>query len=95
MSFFIRYQVDVGFLPDGAGGMGVPTAQVLTFFASPSNPGGATLGNGGMANASPVPGGNGANQANFNTAVNNMLTDIEAQIAANLARIQAFATGGG
>jgi hypothetical protein len=95
MSFGLRYRVDVVYLPDGAGAMEVPSSQVLTFFASSANPGGLTLGNGPLGPASPVPGGNGANQANFNTAVNNMLTDIEAQIAANLARIQAFATGGG
>ena len=95
MSFALRYKVDVVWIPDGAGGMSVADAQVLSLFPSSSNPGGLTLPNSGMGQSSPVPGGAGATQANFNTAVTNLLTDIEAQIGTNLARIQAFATGGG
>ena len=93
--FGLRYKVDVVWVPAGAGGMQQADAQVLTFFPSASNPAGLGLPNVGMGQYSSVPGGSAPTQANFDTAVNNMLTDIEAQIAANLARIQAFASGSG
>ena len=94
MAYGLRYSVDVVVLPDGAGGMSVPTSQVISFFNSPNNPAGQTAGQ-PLGQASPVPGGDAPTQANFNTACANMLTDIEAQIAANLPRILAFNTGGG
>lgn len=94
MAYALRYQMDVIWVPDGAGpmtsligagsniGTGVGGgAQVKTIF---------------QAAAVPVPGGDAPSQANFNTAISGaMVTDLEAQIAANLAQIQGFASGGG
>jgi hypothetical protein len=43
-----------------------------------------------------VPGGDAPSAANFNTAISGaMVTDLEAQVLANLSQIQGFATGGG
>lgn len=41
-----------------------------------------------------VPGAQAPTQANFNTALTNLATDIGTQVAANLSQIQGFATGG-
>ena len=94
MAYGLRYCVEVVELPDGAGGMTVPSSQIISFFNSPGNPAGQTAGQ-PLGQASPVPGGDAPTQANFNSACANMLTDIEAKIAANLPRILAFNTGGG
>ena len=94
MAYGLRYNVDVVWIPDGAGAMSVPSSQILSLFNSPSNPAGQTAGQ-PLGQASPVPGGDTPTQANFNTACTNMVTDIEAQIAASLTRILAFNTGGG
>lgn len=96
MSFGLRARVDIVLLPDGVGGMTVPDAQVLTFFNSAANPAGITLGNGPLGPASLIPGGNAPSQANIITALNNLVTDLTAQLTpAVVARIDAFATGGG
>lgn len=96
MSYGIRYKVDVVYIPDGLGAMQVPNSQVLRFEPSSANPTGLTLGSGDAAQAAaPVPGGNVPTAANFTTAFNNMVTDLNAQVAAALARIQGFATGSG
>lgn len=96
MSFGLRARIDIVWLPDGASAMEVPTSQVLTLFNSANNPGGVTLGGGPMGPASLIPGANAPSLANIATALANLSTDIQAQITAPvLARIQAFATGGG
>jgi hypothetical protein len=95
--FGLRYRVDVVFIGDGQGGMEVANSQVLSFFPSSNNPLGLSLGNPGNAQAAaPVPGGASPTLANFTTALNDLATDIEAQLTpAVIARIQAFATGSG
>lgn len=89
MAYALRYSLDVVWVGDGANSMSVPSAQRLKLVQS------ALL---------QVPGGDAPSQANFNTAIgvtagnviaNSMASDLEAQIATNLTRIQAFATGGG
>lgn len=94
MAFGVRMKVDVVWIPDGAGGMAAPSAQVLSFF--PSTVSATGLPNTGMAQFAPVPGGDSPTAANFNTAIGNIVSDIEAQIAvaATLARIQSWATTG-
>lgn len=85
MPFFLRYQLDVLYVGIGAGPMTVPAQQVLSLFQ-------ANAPQGFVA----VPGGEAPSQANFNSAITGaMTTDLEAQIATNLARIQAFAQGAG
>jgi hypothetical protein len=95
MAFGLRYRCDVVWIPDGAGGMSVPDAQVLTLFPTSSNPTGLTA---DPQTVAPVPGGDAPTAANFATAFTNIATDLAAQLAAGtalLARVQAFATGGG
>lgn len=94
-AFAIRMKVDVVWLGAGEGGMTQAAGQVLSLF--PSTTSATGLPNTGMAQIVPVPGGAAPTAANFNTATNSAIADIQAQIAvaATLARIQAFATGGG
>lgn len=81
MAYGLRYQLSVVWLPDGAGPMTVPDAQVLTMFNS---------------SIVTVPGGNAPTTDNFDTAIEGPMTaDLEAQIDANIAQIQGFATGSG
>ena len=89
MAYGLRYSLDVVWIPDGAGPMTVPDAQRIKFVQS------------GIVQ---VPGGDAPSAANFNTAIgvtsgnviaNSMASDLEAQVLANLTRIQGFATGGG
>lgn len=81
MAYVLRYSLSVEWLPDGAGPMTVPDAQKLKLQQS---------------SLVSVPGGDAPSQANFNTAISGaMVTDLEAQVATNLAQIQAWATGGG
>ena len=89
MAYGIKYTMEVVWIGDGANQMSVPSAQKLKLFQS------AIV---------QVPGADAPTQANFNTAIgvtsgnviaNSMASDLEAQIATNLTRIQAFATGGG
>lgn len=89
MGYGLRYSLDVVWIPDGAGPMTVPDAQRLKLVQS---------------SIVQVPGGDSPTQANFNTAIgvtsgnviaNSMASDLEAQIATNLTRIQGFSTGGG
>lgn len=99
MAFAIRMRVDVVYVGNGQGGMTVPAEQVLTFF--PGGPGGTNSATGlpvpGFGAFVPCPGTDTPTAGNINTAINNAAADIEAQIAvaATLARIQGFATGGG
>lgn len=89
MAYQVRYKVDVLWVGDGQGPMGLSAnivnsaagAQVLSFFNS------TTL---------PVPGGDTPSSTNFGTAATNIATDLTTQLqsAATLARLQAFATGG-
>lgn len=100
MAYFLQYVVEVCFVPDGSGAMSVPSMQKVVF--RPSGwPGNSPTGG---ANGAQVPGGNGASQANFNQALSgststpaaaSLSLDISQQIAAQLTRIQGFATGGG
>lgn len=81
MAFGLRYTMHVVWVPDGAGPMSPPPAQALRFSQSA---------------LAAVPGGDAPTAANFNTAISGaMVTDLEAQVLASLARIQAFATAGG
>lgn len=96
MAFGLRYKVDICWIPDGAGAMEVPSSAMIQFQPSVNNPAGLTNGSGDKAQVSPIPGGNTPTLGNIATALTNLSTDIQAQItAAVLARIQAFATGGG
>jgi hypothetical protein len=90
MGYALRYSMSVVWVGDGANQMSVPSAQVLKF--TPLN---------GLIQ---VPGGDAPTAANFNTAIgvtsgnviaNSMASDLEAQVLANLTRLQGFATGGG
>ena len=94
MSFRIDYSVTVTFVGDGMGPMELPGSPAISFFGS--GLGAAPLGIPGQGGQL-VPGGNTPTAANFTTALNSMAADIAAQIAvpATLARVQAFATGGG
>lgn len=85
----LRYTLNVDWVGDGAGAMSVPSAQTKGFSQSAR-----VL----------VPGGDAPTQANFNTALSgaagtpaagSMANDLSTQIAAALAQIQGFATGGG
>lgn len=89
MSYRLRYTVNVDWVGDGAGGMTGPAAQTLAFSAT--------------IPVQNVPGGTTPTQGNFNTALSgssatptapSLANDISVQIAAKLAQIQAFATGG-
>ena len=91
MGYRLSYQVSIDFVPDGAGPMSVPTGPTLQFNNVPY-----------AVSSVVVPGGNTPTLANFNTALcgttpssGSAMFDISAQISAQLARIQAFATGGG
>ena len=97
MAFVLKYKVDIAWVPDGVSALEVPTSAVLTFFPTANNPGGVTLGSGAFAQGSLIPGANAPSAANITTALNNLVTDINAQVAAPgvLTRIQGFATGGG
>jgi hypothetical protein len=88
MAYGIRYSLDVVWIPDGAGPMTVPDAQRLKL---------------SQTAIVQVPGGDSPTQANFNTAIGvtsgnviagSMASDLEAQIATNLTRIQGWSTGG-
>jgi hypothetical protein len=81
--------MDIVWIGDGSGPMSVPSAQRLKLTQT------AIV---------QVPGGDSPSAANFNTAIgvtsgnviaNSMASDLEAQVLANLTRIQGFATGGG
>jgi hypothetical protein len=89
MAYAIKYSLDVVWIGDGASSMSVPAAQRLKLVQS---------------SLVQVPGGDSPSQANFNTAIgvtsgnvitNSMASDLEAQIATNLTKIQAWSTGGG
>lgn len=89
MAYGIKYDMVVVWIGDGANAMSVPAAQRLKLVQS------------GIVQ---VPGGDSPSQANFNTAIgvtagnviaNSMASDLEAQIATNLTKIQAWSTGGG
>jgi hypothetical protein len=81
MAYVLKYTLNVEWLPDGAGPMTIPDAQKIRFFQSA---------------LAVVPGGDAPSAANFNTAISGaMVTDLEAQVLANLSQIQGFATGGG
>ena len=89
MAFGLRYSMDIVWIGDGSGPMSVPSAQRLKLTQT------AIV---------QVPGGDSPTAANFNTAIgvtsgnviaNSMASDLEAQVLANLTRIQGFSTGGG
>lgn len=81
MAYFIRYRLEVDYVPVGAGPMTTAQQQKKTFFQ------GAPVA---------VPGGEAPTSANFNTAITGGMTaDLEAQVLAAIAQIQGFATGGG
>lgn len=107
MAYQIRYRVDVVWIPDGAGPMSVISAQKLQLgtvdFAglTVQNP---TISNPGQPTSyQAVTGGDAPAQSDFNNALTGstatptggLALDIANAIAANLARIQGFATGGG
>lgn len=80
MAYQIGYQLEVFWVPDGAGPMTQPIGSTKKFV---------------QAQFQPVPGGDAPTAANFNTAITGvMTTDLEAQVLASLAQLQGFATGG-
>ena len=86
--YLLKWSVNIVWAPDGAGPeSGVGNAQSLLV----SEAGGT-----GVPAGAPiiVPGGNAPTQANFNTAVVAIVAPAEAAIAANLAALQGWATGG-
>lgn len=105
--YLIRYVVEVDWVPDGAGPLSMPSAQKLKLgsleFA------GLTVANptisitGQPTGYQQVPGGDAPTQGNFNTALTGssatpaggLALDISTAVAANLARIQGFASGTG
>ena len=99
MSYQIKYSYEILFIPDGAGPMSVQSAQKLRLgtldFAGLTVDNPQNLTPGQPTGYQQVPGGDTPTQANFNTAVAAAAQDIDVAIAANLARIQGFATGGG
>ncbi len=106
MAYRLRYQVWVDWIPAGVG-LGItatggpgPTpagpAQTLAFFNSQSGGTTVAVGTAGVGSALPP------NAATFNAADTVAMTDAMAadiqtqmQVAATLARVQAFNTGGG
>ncbi len=97
MSFQIRYQLDVVWIPDGAGPLSVPSAQRLQL--GTMNFSGLTVQNptistpGQPTSYQQVTGGDAAGQTEFDLALEAMEDDLSTAIAYNLTRIQAFATG--
>jgi hypothetical protein len=107
MAYRISYMMTVDFVPDGAGPLSVPSAQRLILGQivmqglTVNNP---TISNPGQPQGyQAVTGGDSPQQSDFNTALNGssatpaggMALDLSNAIAADLARIQGFATGGG
>lgn len=89
MGYRLRYTVNVDWVGDGVGPMGVSAAQTMGFSAT--------------VPVTNVPGGNAPTQANFNNALSgadatptspSLSYDISTQIAEKLAEIQAWASGG-
>lgn len=81
MAYGLKYQMEVVWIPDGAGPMTVPDAQKMRLQ---------------QTTIVQVPGGDAPTQANFNSAITGaMTTDLETQIGNNLTQIQGWATGGG
>lgn len=89
MAYRLRYTVNVDWIADGAGPMEVSAAQTIGFSAT--------------VPVAFVPGADAPTIGNFNTALSgssatptapSLSNDISTQIAAKLAQIQAFATGG-
>lgn len=81
MAYGIRYTLEVVYIGNGCNAESVPSAQRKKFTQT------AIV---------QVPGGDAPSAANFNTAITGgMTTDLEAQVLANLAQLQGFATGGG
>ena len=106
MAYMIRYALNIEWIPDGAGPVSFPSAQKIKLgtleFADLTTRVPATAGQ--PTGFILVPGGDTPSQANFRTALQGssgaptaggMTADLDAAIAANLARIQGFATGGG
>ena len=94
MGYRLTYVVDINWVPDGAGPMELGTGPILSLLQSGFN----------LPPQVVVPGGNTPTLGNFNTALTgssatpaagSMAADLSTQIAAQLTRIQAFATGGG
>lgn len=92
-AYGVEVQVNVVWVPAGASAMTQAASQKKAFF--PSSTSATGLPNTGMAALVPVPGGSAPSAANFNTATNNAISDIQTQIAAALTQLQGFATGGG
>ena len=90
--FRLRYYVDVDWVGDGTGGTGQGQLQANNPVAGAVGMAQTMRFQGGQY----VPGGDTPSGANFTTATTAMGTDISNQInvAAILAQIQAWATGG-
>ncbi len=91
MSFRIRYTAYVDYVADGAGPMEAAGAQTLRIDGSPNQ-----TPQGPVSGVQIVPGGNSPTGANFTTAATAIGTDLSNQlnVAAVLARVQAFSSGG-
>lgn len=104
MAYRIRAKIDFDWVPDGAGGaiLGQQQGDNPGYGYTGAGPVGAaqTL---SMIDAEIVPGGDSPNQANFNTALSNMIATIETQMGTPgaafgstqtpLALIQGWSTG--
>ena len=88
--FLLKWSLDVCWVADGAGPMGVPGAQTKRLNNDAL---GGTVLNGGYV---VVPGGDSPTGANFTTACTTVGTNMgtACNVAATLAQIQAFSTGG-
>ena len=86
-NYVIKWRAEVCWIPAGAGSMEVPSAQTLIV----NNDFGA---NSGFVS---VPGGASPTGANFTTAATTVGTNLGTalNVAATLAQLQGFATGGG
>lgn len=108
MAIIIQARIDILNVPDGAAGTIVGQNQAnFAGFGSTLGPGSVGASNSlRLIVAESVPGGDSPSQANFNTAIGNMATDLETLLGTTgawggngsqtpLAIIQGWSTGGG
>lgn len=90
MAYFLKWRLEVCWVGDGAGPMEVPGAQTKILNNDQI---GGTVNNSGYV---VVPGADAPTGANFTTACTTVGTNMgtACNVAATLAQIQAFATGG-
>ena len=95
MSYQLRPQLWVDYLAVGAQSLGTVPAQQVIALGQPVLQGiGLAAGTQSVANVQ-VGGGESPSQSDFNTAIDALAVLLKAAVAANLAQIQGFSTGGG